>query len=353
MRFANFAAFYLLWFVPALIVVSVLFERRAQKRISKAFGDKIAPFLSSSVSSAKRRLKLILRCLAFTFFVIALARPQMGMSKQEVKARGVELMIGVDVSNSMLAEDVKPSRLENAKAELMKLLDMLVGDRVGLIAFAGSAVVLSPLTTDVNSLKMFIEGLSTESVGTQGTNFIAVMDEAKTAFDHGGIDSDENLHVSKVLLLISDGEDQEPGALEMARKVADDGMRLFTIAFGSERGAPIPIRDERGFLSGYKRDRSGQNVISKVNADFLRQLAHIGRGSFHHATSGGMEAKLVKEDLDKLEKKEFASTLETNYDERFQIPLLIGFLLTLIDLLLGEKRGTGRIWKGRFEVAEQ
>jgi Ca-activated chloride channel family protein len=200
---------------------------------------------------------------------------------------------------------------------------------------------------------MFVEGLSTESVGTQGTNFKAVMDEAKTAFDHGGIDSDENIHVSKVLLLISDGEDQEPGALEMARKVADDGMRLFTIAFGSERGAPIPIRDERGFLSGYKRERSGQNVISKVNADFLRQLAQVGRGSFHHATSGGMEAKLVKEDLDKLEKKEFASTLETNYDERFQIPLLIGFLLTLIDLLIGEKRSTGRIWKGRFEVAGQ
>ena len=247
---------------------------------------------------------------------------------------------------------MKPSRLENAKSELMRLLDMLPGDRAGLIAFAGSPALLSPLTSDLNSLKMYVEGLSPESVGTQGTNFKSMMDEAKAAFDRGGIDSDENTHVTKVLLVISDGEDQEDGALEKARALANDGMRIFTIAFGTEKGAPIPMRDERGFLSGYKRDHSGQNIISKVNADFLRQIAEVGRGSFHHATAGGMEAREVKDDLDKLEKKEFASTLETNFDERFQIPLLIGILCALAELALSDRVSASReLWKGRFEVA--
>lgn len=351
-RFANPDALRLLWLTPLLITASIFFERRARLRLKRAFGEKIAPFLSSSVSPAKRRLKLAIRALALVFFVVALARPQMGQSLQEVKARGVELVIAVDVSNSMLAEDVKPSRLENAKAELMKLLDLLAGDRVGLVAFAGSAVLLSPLTTDVSSLKMFVEGLSTESVSTQGTNFRSALDEARNAFERGGIEGDENLKVTRVILLASDGEDQEEGALEKARKLADDNTRIFSIAFGTERGAPIPMRDERGYLTGYKRDRSGQNILSTVKGDFLRQLAEVGRGSFHHA-SNGMEARLIKEDLDKLEKKEFASMMATNYDERFQLPLAIGIVLALLDLLLGERRSPGRIWKGRFEVVEE
>ncbi len=352
LRFANPNAFLWLWCIPLLVLVVVVLEKRAQLRLKRTLGGKIAPFLSASVSPNKRRLKLALRCFAFAFFVTALARPQMGASTQEVKAQGVELVIAVDVSNSMLAEDVKPSRLEHAKAEISKLLDMLSGDKVGLVAFAGSAVLLSPLTTDISSLKMFVEGLSTESVNTQGTSFHDALDEAKTAFERGGVEGDENLKVTRVILLISDGEDQEKGALELARKLADDGTRIFSIAFGTERGGPIPMRDERGFLSGFKRDKSGQNVISQVHGDFLRELAKIGKGSFHHATFGGMEAREVKADLDRLEKAEFASSMSTNYDERFQFPLFLGLLCAILEFLLGERRGGGRIWRGRFEVAE-
>lgn len=352
LRFANPHAFVWLWCIPVLVVLVLALEIRGRRRLAKAFGGRIAPFLSSSVSPLKRRLKLLFRCLAIFFFIAALARPQMGKSTQEVKAQGVELVIVVDVSNSMLTEDVKPSRLEQAKAELSKLIDMLSGDKVGLVAFAGSAALLSPLTTDVGSLKMFIEGLSTQSVATQGTNFHDALDEAKNAFERGGIDSDENVKVTRVVLLISDGEDQEKGAAQLAQQMARDGMRIFSIAFGTERGGPIPMRDERGFLAGFKRDKSGQNVISQVHGDFLRELAHIGNGSFHHATFGGMEAREVKADLDKLEKAEFASSMTTNYDERFQIPLFFGLVCALIEFMLGERRSTGRIWRGRFEVAE-
>lgn len=352
MRFAEPSALKLLWLLPILIGLTLAFELRARKRLTSALGAKLAPFLSSSVSIIRRRLKLVLRCLALCFFILALARPQMGQREQEAKARGVELVIAVDVSNSMLTEDVKPSRLEHAKSEINRLLEMLDGDKVGLVAFAGSAVLLSPLTTDIGSLKMFVEGLSTQSVATQGTNFKDALDEAKSAFERGGVESDDKLHVTKVILLVSDGEDQEPGALDLAKTMGGDGIRIFSIAFGTERGGPIPVRDERGFLSGYKRDKAGQNVISQVHGDFLRELAQAGNGSFHHASFGGMEAREVKADLDKLEKAEFASTLTTNYDERFQIPLTIGLVFALLDFAIGERRRKGRIWKGRFEVAE-
>jgi Ca-activated chloride channel family protein len=352
MRFANIAAFQLLWLVPIVWIASIAFERRARKIVRKAFGEKISPFLTSSVSTKKRHFKLFLRLLALACLITALARPQTGQSMQEVKAQGIELIIAFDVSTSMLAEDVKPSRLQHAKSEITRLLDTLGGDKVGLVAFAGSSVLLSPLTTDKSALKLFLDTLSTESVETQGTNITRALDESRQAFDRGGVESDESTRTTRVILVASDGEDQEPGALAEAKKLVNDGTRIFTLAFGTERGGPIPLRDERGFLRGYKRDKSGQNVLSIVKGDFLHQLADAGQGSFHHATFGGQEAKAIKADLDKLQKSEFASSLATNYDEKYQVPLFLGLIIALIELLITERRRAGRIWKGRFEVME-
>lgn len=352
MRFASPEAFQLLWLIPVIWLASMAFDRKLKKVLQKAIGEKLAPFLSSSVSKSRRNLKLILKLAAFAFFVTALARPQLGQALQEVKVQGVELVIAFDVSNSMLAEDVKPSRLQHAKSEVNRLLDALAGDKVGLVAFAGSSVVLSPLTVDKGSLKMFVDGLTPDSVETQGTNVTKALDEARGVFERGGTESDETTRVTRVILVVSDGEDQEKGALEQAKKFAEDGTRIFSLAFGTEKGAPIPSRDERGFLRSYRRDRGGKEVITTVKGDFLRELAETGHGSFHHATFGGQEAKLIKADIDKLQKSEFASSLATSYDERFQIPLLIGLLLLLLDFLLGERKAPGRIWKGRFEVSE-
>jgi Ca-activated chloride channel family protein len=352
MKFASPDAFELLWIIPVIWLASIAFERRARKTLQKGLGEKLAPFLSSSVSRTKRHVKLALRLLAFACFVIALARPQLGKSLQEVKVQGVEMMIAFDVSNSMLAEDVKPSRMQHAKTEMIKLMDVLAGDKVGLVAFAGSAVILSPLTTDKGSLKMFIESLSTESVETQGTNVTKALSEASEAFDRGGVESDDTHKTTRVILVVSDGEDQEKGALELAKKLAGDGTRIFTLAVGTEKGAPIPIRDERGFLQSYKRDRSGKEVLTTVRGDFLRELASVGQGAFHHATFGGPEAQMIKADLDKLQQSEFASSLATSYDERFQIPLFLGFLILITEMLMGERKSAGRIWKGRFEVPE-
>ena len=346
-RFADPSVLQLLWFAPAFLGFAAVAERRLRARLNKAFGQK-APALTAGASPARRRAKLWLFTASFAFLVLALARPQSGRSSEKIKSEGVEIVFAVDVSNSMLAEDVKPSRLEHAKAELARLLDLLGGDKVGIVAFAGSATLVSPLTSDKGALKMFLESLSPRSVETQGTEFRKALREANSAFDRGGIETDSSSKVTRVVLVASDGEDQEPGALDEARRLTAAGVRVFAMAYGTEKGAPIPVRDERGYMTGYKRDRSGQTVQTQVKGDFLRALAQTGRGAFYHVTFGGNEAQAIRSEIDKLEKTQFDSELSASYDERYQIPLLMSILLGLLELAMGERGGGVRKWRGRF-----
>lgn len=349
-RFENIAAFNYLWLIPIIIVVGFIFDRRAKKRMEKAIGSRLYPFLSSSVSAKKRSIKTFLQVLTVLFFVLALARPQLGESQQEVKSEGVEIILAVDVSESMMAEDVKPSRLAQAKAELSRLIDMMPGNKVGVVAFAGSAALLSPLTNDPGAVKMFLESLEPTSVSSQGTNFTEALKVSKEAFERGGVTTDDVVKVTRVILLASDGEDHEPGALEEAKKMVGEGVRIFSLAYGTEKGGAIPVRDGMGFLKGYKKDRQGQTILTTVKGDALRALAEAGRGSFYFATFGGDQTKLLVEDIANLEKTQFDTTVATQYEERFQTLLLIGIILGLLELFLGERRAGFRFWKGRYEV---
>jgi Ca-activated chloride channel family protein len=221
MRFENPLAFYFLWTIPLLWVLAVFFQRRVAKKMSQAIGSRLYPFLTSSVSSQKRNAKRVLQSLVILFFVLALARPQMGQSMQEIKSEGVEIMLVVDVSESMLAEDVRPSRLEQAKTDLSRLLDRMPGNRVGVIAFAGSAGLLSPLSNDPNATKMYLESLSPSSVSTQGTSFEEALKLAVESFKRGGVADEDTVKVTRVILIASDGEDHEPGAIEASKKLAN------------------------------------------------------------------------------------------------------------------------------------
>lgn len=350
MRFANPEWFFFLWLIPVFWGLVWWNRRSAGKRLAAGLGARMAPLLARDQSTAKRRWKVVFRSLAFLFAIIALARPQMGKGLSEIKIRGVELMVMLDVSTSMLAEDVKPSRLQFAKSELIRLFDQMSGDKVGLVGFAGSAVLLSPLTNDISSLKMFLDSLSPYSVETQGTNFTRALSEAAEAFERGGTEDDDRAKTTRVILVLSDGEDQEKGALELAKKLTAQGVRIFTMAFGTERGGLIPIRDERGFLRGYKKDRDGKEVVSQVKGNFLKDLARVGQGAFHFATFGGNEARLLKDDLDKLQKAEFASSLATQYEERFQIFLILALVFLALELLINDRSREERVWRGRFEV---
>lgn len=350
-RLENPAALQMLWWIPVLIFVAWLTTRTQRRRLAAAISVKLMPMLIASVSVPRRRVKTALQLLVLTFFVIALARPQSGETKQKVKSEGVEIMLLVDVSQSMMAEDVRPSRLELAKKEIARFIDLAGGDKVGLVAFAGSAVTLSPLTNDKAALKMFIESLSPTAVSTQGTDFKRALTEAKSAFARGGVDPGDDGVVTRVILIASDGEDNEQGALDVARELAGDGVRIYTMAYGTERGGVIPMRDGRGNLVGTLRDKTGAEVVTKVGGDALKNIATEGRGQFYHVTFGGEAVRSLLTDLGRLQKSQFDDAEITSYDEEYQTYLIIAILLALIELVLGERARKGRLWRGRFEVA--
>ncbi|MFN7825544.1 MAG: VWA domain-containing protein [Pseudobdellovibrionaceae bacterium] len=341
---------HLVWLL-LLVGITVYLQKRQGRKLLQAIGPKLMPFLTSSVSNKKRRWKLGLQTAVLLLMLLAWARPQGGASKQEVKSEGIELVFAVDVSESMLAEDVRPNRLEQAKAEVSRLMDLMPGNKMGLIAFAGSAQVLSPLTTDPGALKLYVESLSPLSVSSQGTNIADAVQAAAESFRRGGVEKDESTQVTRVIIVMSDGEDHEQGALDQAEKlVKEENIRIFSVAYGTEKGAPIPERDAMGFLRGYKKDESGQTVLSTVKGEFLKNLAAVGKGSFYFSTFAGPHLNQIKEDVDQLEKSLFDSEMATQYEERFQIFLLAAFVLALIEILLTERRSQFKLWKGRFEV---
>jgi Ca-activated chloride channel family protein len=347
-RFASREAFLTyLWLVPVVIVVGMFIAKRAAKKIEGHLGSRLTPFLTSSISTFKRRCKLTLEILTLVFFVIAMARPQMGSSLQEVKSEGLEIMFLLDVSRSMMAEDNKPNRLELVKVELKRLLDRLSGDKVGLVIFAGSSFLVSPLTNDYSALKLYLDSVSTESVSSQGTEIKPALETAMEAFKRGGVGDEEGVAVTRVILVASDGEDHDQGALAEAKKLHGQGVSIFSLGAGTEQGAPIPLRDDQGYLRGYVKDKSGKVVNSQHHGDFLTSLAVAAGGGYYHVSNSSSVDQL-KARFDKLQKAQFESSLATEYDERFQIFLLMGILLAMVELFLGERKSTGPLWRGRL-----
>jgi Ca-activated chloride channel family protein len=344
-----------LYFIGPVVLCYFIFsfrEKSKLKRFKEELGESMAPLLTSSYSLTRSRWKLRLLCLSIIFFLLALARPQMGQGEKEVATTGIEMILAVDVSTSMLAEDVKPSRLDFLKRELGLLLDRLSGDKVGLVVFAGSSVLVSPLTTDYSALKMFIDGLSPESVSSQGTVFANAIDESLDAFKRGGIESDEDIRVSRALLIASDGEDNEEGALAAAKKAREEGMFTFSLGFGTEKGGSIPIRDERGYLKGYKKDRSGNIIVTKAKTDLLRKISEAGGGRHYHAVVGGAHLDALLRDIDNLEKAKFNSSVAKDYNEYFQWPLFVGVILLFMERWIANRRKESKVWKGRINAAE-
>lgn len=349
-RFENLAAFQWLWLVVILVALTILRDRQAARVLQNQMGAKLAPFLTKSLSLKKRKTKRLFEYLTLFLMIAGLARPQWGDSKQEVKAEGVEMIIMIDVSDSMLAEDVKPSRLEQAKAELSRLVDLMPGNKMGIIAFAGNAGLISPLTTDPAAIKMYIESLSTQSVSTQGTNFEEALRVAEKAYQRGGIETDDTVKVTRVILIASDGENHEEGALKAAEGLLKQGVRIFTLAYGTEKGGAIPVRDNTGYVKNYKKDSQGNTVLTTVKGDALKELAKRGEGSFYFANFGGDHISRLAEDISKLEKQQFDSTVAVQYEERFQWPLFLAFFFGVIEVVLGERQKKFRLWRGRFEV---
>jgi Ca-activated chloride channel family protein len=330
---------------PALALVTVFFVltfRSADSARRKLVGEELLPKLALGFSFGRRRAKAVLQAAGLLFILFALAGPRVGSREVTVKRRGVDLMIALDTSLSMKAQDILPSRLGKAKREVAALLDRLDGDRVGIVAFAGDAYMQCPLTLDYGAARMFLELLDENSVSRPGTNVGAAIRASLEGFGEG----DDKY---KAVILVTDGEDHSGAALEAASEAAKRGIRVYTIGVGSEGGEPIPVLGSSGGGSGgYKKDDRGQIVMTSLDAGTLERVALETGAEFHRATTGELELDRIYDSLAKLEEREVASRSFTQYEERFQIPIAIALLLLFVDFVLPERVRVRRDWEGRF-----
>ncbi len=331
MRFAEPVHFSIL----AGVIVLGLFVWWAlsrKKLLMRRFGDlplimKNAPY----ISVARQATKALLILLALGFVTVALARLQFGTHLELLKREGIDIVVALDVSTSMMARDMKPNRLEKAKQEIHGIIDRLKGDRIGLVAFAGEAFIQCPLTLDYSAARFLLGGMDQTSVSTQGTALAAALETATRAFEQK-----EKKH--KVLLLLTDGEDQEGGALEAAEEARKHGIKIYTVGIGNPDGEPIPILDRAGSQVGFKKDEQGEVIVTKLDIVTLQKIALATGGKFYRATAGEIELDKIFDEVASMERKELEGTLVTRYDDRFQWPLLLALLLVVGEFFLSERR---------------
>ena len=323
--FAQYKYLLLLLLVPVILIAHGVKMRMRRKRIER-FGDAaLVEELMPSWSVAKGWLRTVLYSLAFFLFVIGLARPQIGAKLSEHEAKGAEIMICLDVSNSMLAEDYSPNRLERAKLAISRIVDRLQEDRIGLIVFAGSSFVQLPITTDYVSAKMFLNSIDTGSVPVQGT---AIGDAVLTAARSFSEQSEK----SRAIIVITDGENHEDDPVDAARQVAEMGIKVYTIGVGSLRGQPIP---KDGQLM---KDREGNIVVSRLDEGTLQQIAEAGNGAYVHAGNEEFGLNPIIDDIRKMEAEKFNSVVFEEYDEQYMYFFAAALALFVIEMLIGERR---------------
>ena len=340
MKFGNPEYFFFWLLMPVIIGFFIWAHQRRNAALRRFAALDLVAKLTPSSNLSRQVVKWSLFSLFFFLLVIALVRPRFGVKMEMVQRKGIDLIVALDISQSMLAEDITPSRIELAKHEINKLIDMLKGDRIGLVVFAGESFVQCPLTLDYGAAKMFLDAVTTGWVERQGTALADAIDKATEAFR-----SQSRKH--KVLVLISDGEDQEGDAAAAAKEAAEEGIIIYTIGVGSESGVPIPIK-KGGDNIVYKKDRSGNLVMTRLNSMMLEKIAIEGRGTYFHAGSN-LELTRIIGEIASMEKKDLGASKITTYEERYQIPLAIALLLLLIEFFIPDRIRKKRVWKGRFE----
>lgn len=337
-KFAN-NEYTILLAVLLLFIVFFIVYRSWLNNAFKRFGDKKTIMgLLPEYSKSKPVFKLILVLIATLALIIGIIDPQVGSKLEKVKREGIDLYLVLDVSNSMLAEDIKPNRLERSKMAISSLIDNLEGDRVGIIIFAGNAYKQLPLTTDYSAARLFLSAVDTKIVPTQGTAIGEAIDMATASFG----DTEHN----KAIIVITDGENHEDDAIEAAKAAYDLGITVYTIGMGLPEGAPIPIYNQYGSQTGFKKDRNNTTVITKLNEDMLRQIAAAGGGAYARANNATTGLKRIFEDINEIDKKEIETRQFTDYEDRFQIFLGIALVFLLIELVVAARKTR---WTRKFD----
>jgi Ca-activated chloride channel family protein len=324
-----------LWWGVAALVAVTLYTFGALRR-RRQLAHLLGPAARARVIDGERGFRGPLATSALGLGMLclsaALSQPQCGTRTELTRRTGIDVVVALDVSRSMQAQDIRPSRLERAKLELADLMDRLRGDRIGIVVFAADAFVQCPLTTDYAAAKLFLKAINYDSVPQQGTSLASALMLGKQLLDEGG-----GLARGRALVLLTDGEDHEPGLDNALDALSQDGIRVYPVGIGSASGEPIPILDDRGRFVGYKKDRQGQTVMTRLNEDVLREVAEKTGGRYFHSTAGDVGIPAVAEELDRLDKQEFESRLTVEYAERYRELAGPGFALLLLGAALPQR----------------
>ncbi len=322
--------FYGLGILPILWIgylLTIRWKRRAQNRFAHSvLMEKLSPYRSKF----KPALKLLMLSLGISFLTLGLVNPKIGTQLETVKREGVDIVFAIDVSKSMLAEDIAPNRLEKSKRLVSAIINQLASDRIGIIAYAAQAIPQLPITTDYGAAKMFLQALNTNMLSSQGTALDAALDLSGTYFD----DEDQT---NRVVFLISDGEDHSEEGNSAAERAANMGIRIFTFGVGTDEGAPIPIK-RNGVVESYKKDMNGETVITKRNSLILQEIAKAADGEYVDGNDTQAVVDFVLETLKNMDKKEFEAKKFVSYKDQFQAFLFTGFLLILLEVFLFETK---------------
>jgi Ca-activated chloride channel family protein len=324
---------YLLWLLLLLPLMVVLYyiNRRWQQKARKTYaGSEHLDHIIPRISKRKPIIKFGLYGFAYFLLIIGIANPQMGTKLEEVKREGVDIVIALDVSNSMMAEDYKPNRLERAKRAIEKLVDNLKSDRIGIIVFAGEAYIQLPLTSDYSAAKLFTTNISTEIVPTQGTAIGKAIEKCVSSLSH---DKTKN----RAIIIISDGENHEDDAAKAAEEAFDQGIIVHAIGMGSVQGSPIPIYKGRNQV-GYRSDKSGNTVVSRLDENKLKEITSEGNGVYVRATNTSTGLSSIFNEINKMEKKEYETKQYTDFEDRFQPFLALTLIILLIEFLISERK---------------
>lgn len=326
-RFANPNALFL-YIILAIIVGVYFVSQRLRKKALRRYGSpELLDALMPEVSTFRPALKFWITFVALCFMVLLIARPQFGSKMETVKRQGIETIIALDISNSMLAEDVAPSRLEKSKNIISKLVDNFSDDKVGLIVFAGDAFIQLPITSDFISAKIFLETIAPELITRQGTNIKAAIDMATRSFT-------PKEGVGKAIIIITDGENHEGGAKEAAKAAAEKGMMVYVMGIGSPEGSPIPA----GRSGEFRRDKEGNIVITRLNEQMCQEIAAAGNGVYIRIDNTNNAQRVLQQELDKLAKADIETTIYKEYNEQFMVMACVAFVLLLVELLLMAKK---------------
>lgn len=330
MKFAHISYFWLMAILPVLVLLYILSNRSLEKKLQKLGNKRLIENLVPDRSKGRKNVKFILSLLALVSLIFALANPLIGTKQEKVKRKGIDIIIALDLSKSMLAEDLAPSRLERSKKFISSMIQEMKSDRVGFIVFAGNAYLQMPLTVDYSALEMYVRTVNTQIIPTQGTAIGKSIDLALQAFD-----SDIQKH--KAMVIISDGEDFEGDVFDKAKEAAKSGVKIFTVGVGTPKGAPIPVYNKFGQRADYKKDNSGSIILTKIDEQTMQQLATYGGGKYFRLT-GKETTKALFNELSGVEKKEIEELVYTDYEEQFQYFLFLALVFLLIGIFITHRK---------------